>query len=61
MHSHAVIPSSHVHHTPAFRKRERIHKDFDRAQAWEARHIDRLIKMARKGSRSKQAFLFPWH
>ena len=57
---HAVIPSSHVHHTPAFRKRERNHSDYGRARAWERKHIERLIKLARKGSTSRQAFLFPW-
>jgi len=60
---HAIIPSSHVHHTPAFKKREHSHADYGRARAWERRHIERLIKLARKGPgrpRAAQALLFPW-
>ncbi len=57
---HAVIPSGHVHHTPAFRRRERTHPDYRRACLWESKHIARLIKLARKGSPSRQAYLFPW-
>jgi hypothetical protein len=55
---HAVIPSRHVHHTPAFRRRERSYRDFARARAWEKQHIERLIRHARRGSRSRQRFLF---
>jgi hypothetical protein len=39
-----------VLHGPQFRQREREYADFQRARAWEAAHIDALIRSARRGT-----------
>lgn len=46
---HAVVPpvvrgSHKVFHTPEFRKRERAHPDFERANAWEQKNLLRLLR-----------------
>jgi hypothetical protein len=71
---HAAFPPRRegtrmVHHGPELRRRERAYPDYARAKAWEAEHIERLIRSARTGKplaapRGKllagvQALLFP--
>jgi hypothetical protein len=46
---HHVIPSSQGNgrrmlHPPAFKSRERVFRDFERALAWERAHISRLLR-----------------
>ena len=58
---HAIIPSRRVgrrliHHGPEFRERERAHPDFQRATAWERRHLDHLIRSARTGKPMRRPF-----
>lgn len=52
---HAALPpmqgkgSRWIHHSAAFRRRERAYADYARAIEWEDRHIDALIRSARRG------------
>lgn len=52
---HAALPptqgkgSRWIHHSAAFRRRERAYADYARAIEWEDRHIDGLIRSARRG------------
>ncbi len=52
---HAALPPVRgaerrwIHHGPAFRHRERAHPDYHRAHAWEAEHLQSMIRSARTG------------
>ena len=52
---HVALPPIHgrgsrwIHHHAAFRASEREYTDHDRAQAWQAAHLDALITSARTG------------
>ncbi|HJO25627.1 MAG: hypothetical protein CMK00_02560 [Planctomycetes bacterium] len=39
-----------IHHGPRFRERERTHRDYTRALAWEKKNLPRLIRAARAGT-----------
>ncbi len=50
---HALLPKEHdaagraLHHGPLYQRRERAYPDFERARAWQARNLPRLIRDAR--------------
>ena len=44
-----------LHHDKHFRERERAYGDFDRANAWQQRHVGALIRSARSGRAVKLA------
>jgi hypothetical protein len=52
---HAVLPPVRtgagrwVHHGPDFREREAAYPEYERAVAWEEKHLPRLIRSARTG------------
>jgi len=52
---HAALPQERdsagrlLHHGPRFRERERAYPDYRRALAWEAEHLQRLVRSARAG------------
>jgi predicted metal-dependent hydrolase len=61
---HAALPGEKRPHGPAFCERERAHPDYPAAVAWQKRHLDLLIRSARRGEpmRTRGAFqglLFP--
>ena len=39
-----VIGGRRQYHPPEFRRRERLHPDYDRAMGWERTHLERLLK-----------------
>lgn len=53
---HAAVPSERdaagraLHHGPEFRRREAAYPDFERALAWEERHLPALIRSASSGA-----------
>ncbi|MDA1267071.1 MAG: hypothetical protein O2816_18475 [Planctomycetota bacterium] len=58
---HAALPPHQepsgrwVHHSPAFRRRERAYPEYRRALAWEERNLARLIRSAREGTTFRAA------
>ncbi|HVO31506.1 MAG TPA: hypothetical protein VMV18_12250 [bacterium] len=40
-----LVNGAYVAHTPEFRAREQAYPDFARASAWEARNLDRLLRL----------------
>lgn len=61
---HAAMPAEKRPHGPAFRERERAHPDYPAAVAWQKKHLDSLIRSARRGvpmrtRRALQGLLFP--
>jgi len=59
---HAALPGEGRPHGPAFRERERAHPDYPAAVAWQKKHLDSLIRSARRGVPMKagvQGVFFP--